>query len=616
MQEENGSRSLLGLAWERLPWFLKQPDSTIYTRSNDYVVIDFETSNLDKGDPDNRDNSIVLGAWCGSSGDVHMARGNSTDFDILLDRVERSDFTVAHGAKFELGWLARCGVDIARILPWCTLIAEYVEAGNRQWDLSLSAALVRHGLEGKDSLVSGLIKAGVCPTEIPESWVAEYCMRDVQQTHQLFLKQRELLREKGKLGLQYTKCLLTPVLVDLEARGLHLDKARIDTVHDETMSTKNVFEVEMNALTGGLNVRSSQQKAKYIFETLGFAIPKDYKGRPIITEKSLLPKTDKKTLSLLKPKTKIQKRFVEVLTALSAKKQALSKYLIKMKTCSDAGGILKGSIGQTFTQTHRLQSNGRKYKIQLHNIPREYKRLFSARSDNWRIGEADYSGLEFTGAAQLGKDLRAIEDIRSGFDIHSFTAGIIFRYAWEQADAATKQGIRQDAKPYTFKPLYGGQSGTPSEQAYFEEFRRRYPGISRTQEGWRNQVLRTGQLRLPTGLEFFWPDTKITNGGYITNTTKIFNYPIQYLSTGEIVPIGVVYQWHLMRAANLQSFMTDTVHDSTISEIHPDEEEEFSLLTKTALTQLVPWYLEKVYGIKMLLDLDVKIKLDYHWGSE
>jgi hypothetical protein len=50
--------------------------------------------------------------------------------------------------------------------------------------------------------------------------------------------------------------------------------------------------------------------------------------------------------------------------------------------------------------------------------------------------------------------------------------------------------------------------------------------------------------------------------------------------------------------------------------VHPEEEELFTLITKTALSKVVPWYLNKVYGIKMLLDLDVKIKLDYHWGSE
>ena len=66
----------------------------------------------------------------------------------------------------------------------------------------------------------------------------------------------------------------------------------------------------------------------------------------------------------------------------------------------------------------------------------------------------------------------------------------------------------------------------------------------------------------------------------------------------------------------MQSFMTDTIHDSTISEVHPDEEEMFSSIAKAALTKVVPWYLKKIYNIDMLLGLDVKVKLDYHWGSE
>ena len=91
------------------------------------------------------------------------------------------------------------------------------------------------------------------------------------------------------------------------------------------------------------------------------------------------------------------------------------------------------------------------------------------------VGEGDGAQLEFRVAAHLGRDEQALTDIRDKVDIHSFTAAVI-------------GCSRQEAKADTFKPLYGGQSGTKAQQSYYAAFKSKYSGIADAQSAWINSV--------------------------------------------------------------------------------------------------------------------------------
>ena len=57
-----------------------------------------------------------------------------------------------------------------------------------------------------------------------------------------------------------------------------------------------------------------------------------------------------------------------------------------------------------------------------------------------------------------------MEDIKNKIDVHQYTADII--------------GVsRQDAKAHTFKPLYGGTTGTEEEKNYYRKFAEKYKDI-------------------------------------------------------------------------------------------------------------------------------------------
>ena len=586
---------------------LKTYDRDVYEGS--YVVLDFETTNIDKGDPNNPDNSLILAVWYSSlTSSWKYKWGSEYGMQELLDDVDDVDFIVAHNAKFELGWLKRCGADLGTILPFDTQIADYVYLGNMKGTLSLSGCLTRHGMEGKDNLAGALIKGGVCPSEIPRSLLLRYCIIDVKRCKQLFLRQRDILRELNLTSTLLTRCIFTPVLADIEGNGMKLDKDRVGEIYNELKQRKREVDEALDEITGGINPRSGKQVAEFLYETLGFAELKNRRGEPIRTAAGR-PSTSAETIGKLRATNKKQKKFLTLKKEQAKIDGALSKYINKFKECCDENdGVLHAQFNQTVTMTHRLSSSGKKYKVQFQNFNRTFKPLFIARNEGWYVEETDGSQLEFRVAAHLGRDKQAKEDIENGVDVHSNTSRIL-----TEAGQPTN---RQDAKSHTFKPLYGGSSGTKAEQTYYAAFKERYKGIAAAQEQWKTEVLKTKKLVIETGMIFYWPDTRITESGYITNSTSICNYPVQSFATADIIPIAVTYLWHRMRDSNLKSFITNTIHDSAIKEVCPDEVEKTRELSYQAFTADVYNYLKKIFNIDFTVPLDAETVGYVHWGDK
>jgi DNA polymerase family A len=130
--------------------------------------------------------------------------------------------------------------------------------------------------------------------------------------------------------------------------------------------------------------------------------------------------------------------------------------------------------------------------------------------------------------------------------------------------------------------------------------------------GWVREVVRTKKLRIPSGLEFSWPDTEVQRSGYITNTPSIFNYPVQSFATADIIPLVLVLVWHKIKG--MQVMITNTIHDSIIAEVPPDEVERYRQILIESFTKDIYWMLDKLYGYKFKVPLGVGIKFGSHWG--
>ena len=401
---------------------------------------------------------------------------------------------------------------------------------------------------------------------------------------------------------------------------MHLDRERVlqETLKYEELYTS--ISRQLGEFSENTNFNSPQQVAELLYDRLGFSELKDFRGNPIRTAADGR-KTDIATITGLKARNQRQRRFLALYAEYSRIDAALSKNLrfFRAIVLEKEDAVFYANLNQTVTKTHRLSSTGKpiyleafgKEKgIQFQNIPREFKPCFSARRDGWKVGEADGGQLEFRVAAFLGQDKQAIHDIVNGVDVHAVTAQTM-------TEAGQETG-RQDAKSRTFKPLYGGSSGTDAEQAYFQLFKEKYSGVTDTQETWKSEVEKTKQLRTITGLIFYWPDTKWEGSGkkpYLRNTTSICNFPVQSFATADIIPIAVVYTWYGMKERGMETFLVNTIHDSVISEVHPDETEQFKEVCTWAFEDCVYEYLNKVYGIQFNVPLATEIKTGEYWNG-
>lgn len=597
----------------QLPKFLTAPNPRIYLNGS-YTVADFETSNHNFGSAIEGTNKLILAVWLRVQRDQQgcvwgKERAGEFEQRELISSVQGTQFLIGHNVKFELQWLRRCGLDLSKVVVYDTQIAEKVILGNRPGRLDLGTVAKRYGLSGKHSLGNSLVHSNeVAVEDVPEQILETYCQQDVWLTHEVFKAQLRVFDSFPELlPVVYTRCLLTPVLADVEFNGLKLDGDAVRTEFDKLQQETADLSATLRTLTGGINLNSPKQVGELLYNGLGFEETKDYRGNPQRTATGR-PLTDSKTVSSLKAKTAKQKQFVDAYKNYNIANQALSKAISKFQECCDKGDILHAQFNQTVTQTHRLSSSGlAPYKVQFQNLPRRYKPLFIAKNPGWLIGEADGANLEFRVAGFLGQDEYIYADIVNAVDVHAFTSLVL-------TEAGQPTG-RQDAKTHTFKPLYGGNSGTAAEKAYYKAFREKYWPTYNEQEDWVHQVLKTKKLRTAWGLWFYWPTTRVTNSGYIENTSSIFNYPVQSLATAEIIPIAVVFFWHLIRAHEAKMVLVNTVHDSIVAELPPEEQQLFKDLATEALTHCVYKYIRDVYDIKFNFPLGCGIKIGSHWGT-
>jgi len=574
-------------------------DPEIYLRGR-FLTLDLETTNKHKGDA-YADNSLLLAVWR-IDGKTKYKWGNVFQQKQLTQDVESVDFIVAHNAKFELKWLKLCGVDLTKVLVYDTQIGEYVIAGNRSKlsELGLGKVAPRYGEGIKDAYIDNSMKAGICPSELPKSFVLRRCKKDVRQTEAIFKKQLKRLCERRLLPVMYTRCIFTPCLADMEYNGLKLDEDRVITEYNKVKEELDAVIREMNVFTGGVNPKSPKQLSEFVYDVLKF---KAQKGKDGNENRSV----SAKVLETLNPRTKKQLKFIELRKKQAKLTARMDKALKNFLACVEADDILRAQFNQTVTKTHRLSSSGAVYSVQFQNLPRDYKPLFKARHEGWYMGEIDGAQLEFRVAAFLGQDKQAVHDINNGVDVHQFTANTI--------TAAGQETDRQTAKAHTFKPLFGGLSGTDAEQEYYKAFQEKYNGIASTQESWVREVVRTKQLVLASGLIAYWPDAKRTPSGWVTNTPQIYNLPVQSLATAEIIPIAVTKLWHDLKSNNMRSFLCNTIHDSAISEVHPDEVLQFQDLSVRAFSEFVYKYLKTVYNICFNVPLGAGLKLGKNWGE-
>ena len=298
--------------------------------------------------------------------------------------------------------------------------------------------------------------------------------------------------------------------------------------------------------------------------------------------------------------------FLQRVRRLSALDTYLSSFVEGISTYTKADGMLHVKLRQSTTATGRLSST----EPNMQNMPRggtfPVKKVFVSRWEGGMIMEADFAQLEFRVAAFLSQDKVAIEEVSTGFDVHSYTAKVI-------SDAGQPIS-RQEAKAHTFAPLYGasGFGRTKAEAAYYVQFNQKYSGIASWHKKLATEVLTTGKIKIPSGREFAFPDVQRRRNGSVTFFTQIKNYPVQSFATADIVPISLLYIDQVLQTNSMQSCVVNTVHDSIVIDVHPDETDRVIRIIKLTNDNLVNIF-NKRWDIDFNVPLLLEAKIGPNW---
>lgn len=296
--------------------------------------------------------------------------------------------------------------------------------------------------------------------------------------------------------------------------------------------------------------------------------------------------------------------FLTDLKRLSAISSYLSSFVGGITDYTKDNDMLHVSLTQHITATGRF--SGRNPNMQ--NMPRggtfPVKKVFVSRWEGGYIMEADFAQLEFRAAAFLSQDPVAIQEIATGFDVHSYTAQVI-------TDAGQPTS-RQAAKEHTFAPLFGatGYGRSKAEEAYYIHFTQKYEGIAAWHKSLADEAIRFNKITNVSGRQYAFPDVTRRRNGSVTHFTMIKNYPVQGFATGDVVPCVLIEMEK--RLMPYHSCLVNTVHDSTVIDIHPDEKGIVIGIVEDMNNNLNE-LIEKELGVVMNVPLLLEAKIGPNW---
>jgi DNA polymerase I-like protein with 3'-5' exonuclease and polymerase domains len=256
----------------------------------------------------------------------------------------------------------------------------------------------------------------------------EYGLDDAVNTWDLYQYFLPLLFEQGldylffDIEMPFQRVLLemrvNGVLVDVdklnEQREI-LKKDRIDLLIKLHEALNIKFDVVKNIygesidVVSSLNLNSSQQLAKVLFEDLGLEV--------VETTPSGQPKTGKITLAKY-----ADVPFVKLLSEYKGCEKLLTSFVEPLYGHIEVDGYTRPDFNDTGTRTGRLSC--REPNLQQLADPKKaaYKKINHRECyvapKGYLMFSADYSGQEVAVMAQQSKDPTLVESLRNGYDMH------------------------------------------------------------------------------------------------------------------------------------------------------------------------------------------------------
>jgi DNA polymerase-1 len=476
---------------------------------------------------------------------------------------DRSILKIFHNVKYDLGILARYGIELASFDD--NLLMSYALDGpqfNTMGELS-SHWLGHAGLSIKDLIGTG--KTQKTFAQVPIEDAAKYAAEDADLTFRLWQVLKPRLVAENMTALYETiERPLAPVLAAMEGRGITVDRQILSRLSGAFAQRAAALEAQAYELAGSnFNLGSPKQLGEILFDRM-------------------------KLPGGTKTKTGAWSTGADVLEELATQGIPLARCIVDwrqltklMGTYTDAlpayVNARTGRVHTTYSQhsvlTGRLSSND----PNLQNIPvrtedgRKIRTAFVAAPGKILIS-ADYSQIELRVLAHIA-DIQALKDaFEEGLDIHAMTASEMFGVPVE----GMPSDVRRRAKAINFGIIYGisafglaNQLGIDRGEAgdYIKTYFARFPGIKDYMEEQRRRVKADGYVTTLFGRKINFPNANSSHAAERSFVERAsINAPIQG-SAADIIRRAMIRMEPALKSAGIQADMLLQVHDELIFEV-------------------------------------------------
>jgi len=437
-----------------------------------------------------------------------------------------------------------------------------------------------------------------------------YSIIDAKMAWMLWWKLSPRIKRLG--GLFDLEMDVLGVLMQMRRTGAYVDIEEFRRLWPELKRQRDKAEATAKALIGDdwpddyeINLRSTQKLARYFYDVKGLRCPR-------LTDKGSRS-VDAASLAVLAKRSPVAQAILEYREIL----KLLSTYIAGYIPHVDSDSRIRASFNQARAKTGRLSCSD----PNLQNIPARHKETFEATMvrrlfvapPGMVLIVADYSQIELRILAHQTRDPKLLSAYRTGLDLHTQTASLIWRTALDKVTSEQ----RSIAKNCNFNFAFEGgpqrvmeMSGIPKgeAQAVYDAWHRAYPGVKK----WAKRVKRfcwdNGYVETLYGRKRRLPEIKSADWaerGYAER--QAVNHPIQG-TAADIAKIAIV-QVHTA-LCDFTAHLTLQVHDEFVIEVAEDEVGEVLPLVQRAMEDIK-------LGSRPVLDvpLEVNINVGTDWAA-
>ncbi len=543
------------------------------------LCFDTETNSLDAMQADLV--GISLSAQVGTACYIPLAHraGDGLAFDgPVIEQIKLEDaiaalkpvledpsvLKIAQNFKYDFHILSRHGITVAPFDD--TMLLSYAldsGIGHHSMDELSKRHLGHTPIPFKE--IAGTGKSAITFDLVPIDQATRYAGEDADITLRLWTLLKPRLASEHRATVYETlERPLVPVLAEMEANGIHVDRTALARLSGEFAILAETLKKEIYELAGQeFNPGSPKQLGEILFDKLGLEGGKKTAKGAWSTNSQVLEDLAGQGVELAR---KILD-WRQVSKLKSTYSDALPHH-INPKT-----NRVHTSYAMASTSTGRLSSTD----PNLQNIPvrtesgRKIRQAFVAEKGN-KLVSADYSQIELRVLAHVANIPQLRQAFADGLDIHAMTASEMFGVPIEGMDPQ----VRRQAKAINFGIIYGisgfglanqlGISRTEAGQ-YIKTYFERFPGIKEYMESTKEFARANGYVETIFGRRCHFPRISSPNASEKSFQERAaINAPIQG-SAADIIRRAMIHMPDALAKADVSAKMLLQVHDELIFEV-------------------------------------------------